>query len=113
MSPHHRLVPTSQQTNELFAFNTDALALKKVASVSEAAGPYDVRYSPDGESVCFPKQDAGAVTPVDPDTWQVATVGPYAAPRLGGAVNDVPHPVSRVMPVPSGPRPLFSPSLTP
>lgn len=69
-----RLVATTQQTDELLAFDTGSLALKQVASVSVGSGPYDVRYSPDGTSVWFPNQDANTVTHVDPETWTVATV---------------------------------------
>lgn len=69
-----QLVATTEQTNELLAFDADSLALDQVASLSVASGPYDVRYSPDGESVWFPNQDANAVTRVDPRTWDLATV---------------------------------------
>jgi DNA-binding beta-propeller fold protein YncE len=69
-----QLVATTEQTNELLAFDADSLALDQVASLSVASGPYDVRYSPDGESVWFPNQDANAVTRIDPGTWNVATV---------------------------------------
>lgn len=69
-----RLVATTQQTDELLAFDTEALTVEKVASVSVAPGPYDVRYSPDGRSVWFPNQDAGSVTRVNVRTWEVATV---------------------------------------
>lgn len=69
-----RLVATTQQTNELLAFNSEVLPLDKIASISVASGPYDVRYSPNGQSVWFPNQDAGTVTRVNPQTWTVASV---------------------------------------
>jgi DNA-binding beta-propeller fold protein YncE len=74
-----RLVATTQQTDQLLAFDTDSLALEQVAAVSVASGPYDVRYSPDGASVWFPNQDANVVTRVDPHTWKVATVVEHAS----------------------------------
>jgi len=69
-----RLVATTQQTDQLLAFDTDSLALKQVAAVSVAAGPYDVRYSPDGRSVWFPNQEANTVTQVSTHEWAVTGV---------------------------------------
>jgi len=69
-----RLVATTQRTDELLAFDTDTRPLDRVASVSVSSGPYDVRFSPDGNSVWFPNQDAGAVTRVNANTWTVASV---------------------------------------
>lgn len=70
-----RVVATTQLTDRLLAF--EALPdgeLLQIASVPVAAAPYDVTYSPDGASVWFPNQRAGAVTRVDATDWTVSAV---------------------------------------
>ena len=74
------LVATTQLTASLLAFETHANgALTPVASIAVEALPYDVAYSPDGASVWFPNQRAGAVTRVDTKTWTVGAVIRHAA----------------------------------
>lgn len=70
-----RLVATTQITNRLLALDATAPErLTQVASVPVEPLPYDVAYSPDGASVWFPNQSAGAVTRVDTRTWTVTAV---------------------------------------
>ena len=70
-----RLVATTQITNRLLALDATAPErLTLVASVPVEHLPYDVAYGPDGLSVWFPNQTAGAVTRVDTRTWTVTAV---------------------------------------
>lgn len=69
-----RLVATTQQTAQLLAFDSHSLALEQIAAVPVEPGPYDVRFSPDGQSVWFPNQTANTVTKVDARSWEVAAV---------------------------------------
>ncbi len=75
-SPDGRLVvATTQLTDRLLAFEAAADGeLVPIASVPVAAAPYDVIFSPDGGSVWFPNQRAGAVTRVDARDWKVSAV---------------------------------------
>jgi len=80
VSPDGRtLVATTQLTAELLAFAIADGNLTQRASVPVEALPYDVAFSPDGESVWFPNQRAGAVTRVDARTWKVSAVIRHAA----------------------------------
>jgi DNA-binding beta-propeller fold protein YncE len=75
VSPDGRtLVATTQLTAELLAFAATGGELEQRAAVGVESLPYDVTFSPDGASVWFPNQRAGAVTRVDARTWQVAAV---------------------------------------
>jgi DNA-binding beta-propeller fold protein YncE len=70
-----RVVATTQLTDRLLAFEPAADgALVQIASVPVAGSPYDVTFSPDGLSVWFPNQRAGAVTRVDARDWTVSAV---------------------------------------
>lgn len=69
------VVATTQLTDRLLAFTPDRDGrLAPIASVAVEALPYDVTFSPDGASVWFPNQHAGAVTRVDVAGWRVAVV---------------------------------------
>lgn len=73
------LVATTQLTARLLAFRTGGRTLEQLASVPVEALPYDVAFSPNGRSVWFPNQRAGAVTRVDAESWTVAQVVRHAA----------------------------------
>jgi DNA-binding beta-propeller fold protein YncE len=69
------VVATTQLTDRLLAFEPAPDGeLVQIASVPVAAAPYDVTFSPDGASVWFPNQRAGAVTRVDARDWTVSAV---------------------------------------
>jgi DNA-binding beta-propeller fold protein YncE len=76
VSPDGRIVvATTQLTDRLLAFAPDGDGrLAPIASVAVEALPYDVAFSPDGTSIWFPNQRAGAVTRVDAVSWTVADV---------------------------------------
>ena len=73
------VVATTQLTARLLAFRTGGEQLEQLATVQVEALPYDVTFSPDGRSVWFPNQRAGAVTQVDATSWTVAQVIRHAA----------------------------------
>jgi DNA-binding beta-propeller fold protein YncE len=75
-----RVVATTQLTDLLLAFEPVADGeLVQIASVPVAGSPYDVTFSPDGLSVWFPNQRAGAVTRVDARDWTVSAVVEHPA----------------------------------
>jgi DNA-binding beta-propeller fold protein YncE len=70
-----RVVATTQLTDMLLAFEAAPDGeLAQIAAVPVASAPYDVTFAPDGVSVWFPNQRAGAVTRVDALDWSVSEV---------------------------------------
>jgi DNA-binding beta-propeller fold protein YncE len=70
-----RVVATTQLTDRLLVFEPAGDGeLVQIASVPVEVSPYDVTFSPDGLSVWFPNQRAGAVTRVDARDWTVSAV---------------------------------------